>query len=51
MIITLQDFTPPPTEPEQAPTKAPTSKRNETDSGQSEVSDVENPVVVIIETE
>jgi|TARA_B100000161_G_C33432683_1_gene360917 hypothetical protein len=49
--MTLHDFTPPPTEPEQAPIKAPISKRKDIDNGQFEVSEIEKPVVVIIETE
>tara|TARA_B100001079_G_C15904253_1_gene295095 strand:- start:149 stop:289 length:141 start_codon:yes stop_codon:yes gene_type:complete len=33
MIITLQDLTPPPTDPEHAPIKAPISSRNDIDNG------------------
>ena len=49
--MTLQDFTPPQTETEKAPIKAPIIKRKDIDNGQFEVSEIENPVVVIIETE
>ena len=50
MIIILHDLTPPPTEPEQAPTKAPIKSRNDIEKGQSEESLIENPVVVTMET-
>jgi hypothetical protein len=49
MINTLHDFTPPPTEPEQAPTKAPIRRRKPIDGDQPEVSPIEKPVVVIID--
>ena len=50
MIIILHDLTPPPTEPEHAPTKAPIKSRNDIEKGQSEESLIENPVVVTMET-
>lgn len=51
MIKTLHDLTPPPTEPEQAPIKAPIKRRKLIDGAQPDVSPTEKPVVVIIETD
>ncbi len=50
IIKTLQDLTPPPTDPEQAPIKAPINSKNDIEKGQSVVFDMEYPVVVSIET-
>tara|TARA_B000000475_G_C15696030_1_gene324310 strand:+ start:205 stop:492 length:288 start_codon:yes stop_codon:yes gene_type:complete len=41
---------PPPTDPEQAPTKAPIKSKNDIEKGQSEELPIVKPVVVIIET-
>ena len=48
--MTLHDFTPPPTDPEQAPTKAPIKSKNEIENGHSDDSPIEKPVVETIET-
>ena len=50
MIITRHDLIPPPTDPEQAPTKAPIRSRNDIEKGHSEELPIVKPVVVTIET-
>ena len=50
IIKTLHDLTPPPTEPEQAPIKAPINNKNDIEKGQSVEFDIEKPVVVSMET-
>ena len=51
IIITRHDFTPPPTDPEQAPINAPISIKNDIDSGQSLFEEIEKPVVVSVDTD
>ena len=48
--MTLQDLTPPPTDPEHAPIKAPINNKNEIENDHLEVSDIPKPVVVKVET-
>ena len=48
--MTLHDLTPPPTDPEQAPTKAPINNKNDIENGHSDDSPIEKPVVETIET-
>ena len=48
--MTLHDFTPPPTDPEHAPTKAPINNKNEIENDHVDVSDIPKPVVVTVET-
>ena len=47
--MTLQDFTPPPTDPEHAPIKAPINNKKEIENDHVDVSDIPKPVVVTVE--